>query len=65
MKRAVSWDECLQALEEGFSILPIIDKNLTEGCVRCSKNEREHREHDEGAQSPRWKSGNLCIKILR
>ena len=32
------------------------DKNLTEGRVRCSVDEREHSERDEGAQVPRWKS---------
>ena len=31
------------------------DKNLKEGCVRCSEDEREHSEHDEEAQVPRWK----------
>ena len=31
------------------------DKNLKEGSVHCSKDEREHSEHDEGAQVPRWK----------
>ena len=31
-------------------------KNIKEGCVRCSVNERGHSEHDEGAQVPRWKS---------
>ena len=31
------------------------EKNLTEGCVRCSEDEREHSEHDEGAQVPQWK----------
>ena len=41
------------------------DKNLTEGCVRCSEDEREHSEHDEGAQVPRWKSREpACRKIL-
>ena len=54
----MSWDECPQALQEGFSILPILerDKNLKEGCVRCSDDERGHSEHDEEAQVPRWKS---------
>ena len=28
-------------------------KSLKEGCVRCSKDERGHRERDEGAQVPR------------
>ena len=32
------------------------DNSLKEGCVRCSVDEREHSEHDEGAQVPRWKS---------
>ena len=32
------------------------EKNLTEDCVRCSVDEREHSEHEEGAQVPRWKS---------
>ena len=31
------------------------DKNLTEGCVRCSEDEIGHSEHDEGAQVPLWK----------
>ena len=28
------------------------DKSLTEGCVRCSKDERGCSERDEGAQVP-------------
>ena len=32
------------------------DKNVKEGCVFCSKDEKEHNEHDEGAQVSRWKS---------
>ena len=32
------------------------DENLTEGCVRCSVDEREHSKQDEGAQIPVWKS---------
>ena len=32
------------------------DKNLTEGCGHRSVDEKEHSEHDEGAQVPRWKS---------
>ena len=31
------------------------DKNLKEGCVHCSEDEREHSEHDEGAQVSQWK----------
>ena len=54
----MSWDECPQALQEGFSILPILEtiKNLKQGCVHCSVDERGHSEHDEGAQVPRWRS---------
>ena len=32
------------------------DKNVTGGCVRCSVDERENSEDNEGAQVPRWKS---------
>ena len=36
--------------------------NLIESCVRCSVDEREHSEHDEGAQVPRLKSREpVCI----
>ena len=38
------------------------DKNLTEGCVRCSIDERGHSEHDEGAQVPRWKLRELVCQ---
>ena len=39
-------------------------KNLKEGCVRCSEDERGHSEHDEGAQVPQWKSREpVCQKI--
>ena len=31
------------------------DKSLTEGCVRCSVDERKHSERGVGAQVPRWK----------
>ena len=34
---------------------PMRDKNLKEGCVPCSVDERRHSEHDEGAQVPQWK----------
>ena len=30
-------------------------KILTVGCVRCSKDEREHSERDEEAQVSQWK----------
>ena len=41
------------------------DKNLKEGCVRCSEDERGHSEHDEGAQVPRWKSREpVCQNTL-
>ena len=41
------------------------EKSLTEGCVRCSVDEREHCERDEGAQVPRWKSREpVCQRIL-
>ena len=34
------------------------------GCVRCSIDEREHSEHDEGAQVPLWKLREpVCRKI--
>ena len=40
------------------------EKNLTEGGVRCSVDERKHNEHDEGAQVPRWKSReSVCQRI--
>ena len=40
------------------------EKNLKEGCVRCSEDEIEHSEHDEGAQVPRWKSREpVCQRI--
>ena len=40
------------------------DKNLKEGCVRCSEHERGHSEHDEGAQVPRWKLREpVCQRI--
>ena len=40
------------------------DKNLTEGCVRCRADTREHSKHDEGAQVPRWKSNKpVCHRI--
>ena len=38
------------------------DKSLTKGCVRCSIDEREHSDHDEGAQVPRWKSRELVCQ---
>ena len=31
-------------------------RSLTEGCVRCSEDEREHSKRDEGARVPRGKS---------
>ena len=31
------------------------DKNLTEDCVGCSVDDKEHSEYDEGAQIPRCK----------
>ena len=41
------------------------DKNLKGSCVRCSVDERGHREHDEGAQVPQWKSREpLCQNTL-
>ena len=64
MRWEVSWDQCAQALQEGFSILPILNKNLKQGCVRCSEDEKEHIERDEGAQVSRWKSREpACQKI--
>ena len=40
------------------------EKSLTEGCVRCSEDERGHSEHDEEAQVPRWKSREpVCRRI--
>ena len=39
-------------------------KNLKEGCVRCSVDEKGHSEHDEGAQVPQWKSReHACQRI--
>ena len=38
----------------------------TEGCVRCSENEREHNERDNGAQAHKFLSRNrenLCQRI--
>ena len=32
------------------------DQSLTEGCIHCSVDEREHSESEKGAQVPRWKS---------
>ena len=41
------------------------DKNLKEGCVRCSEDERGHSEHDEETHVSRWKSREpVCLKIL-
>ena len=41
------------------------DKNLTEGCVCCSVDERGHSTHDEGAQVPRGKSREpVCQNTL-
>ena len=52
------WDKCSQALQEGFSILPIIErKELNRRLVRCSV--------DEDAQVPRWKSGKLRVEEFR
>ena len=40
------------------------EKNLKEGCVCCSVDERGHSEHDEGAQVLRWKSReSACQRI--
>ena len=40
------------------------EKSLTEGCVRCTVDEREHSERDDGAEVPRWKSREpACQKI--
>ena len=40
------------------------DKNLKEGCVCCSDDERGHSEHDKGAQVPRWKLRKpVCRRI--
>ena len=40
------------------------DKSLTEGCVRCRVDEREHSDRDEGAQVPLWKSREpVCQRI--
>ena len=41
------------------------DKSLTVDCVRCIEDEREHSEHDEEAQVPRWRSREaVCQRIL-
>ena len=40
------------------------DKNLKEGCVRCSVDKTKHSEHDEGTQVPRWKLREpVCQRI--
>ena len=40
------------------------DKNLTEGYVHCSVDEREHSKHDKGAQVPWWKLREpVCQRI--
>ena len=49
------------ATDTAFFWLP---KNPKEGCVRCSVDEREHSERDEGAQVPQWKSRNLRVKRI-
>ena len=36
-------------------------KSLTEGCVRCSKDERGHSERDEGAQIPSVEIEGICV----
>ena len=60
----MSWDEGQQALQEEFLILPILERSLTVGCNRCSEDQREHSECDEGAQVPRWKSMEpVCQRI--
>ena len=63
----MSWDECPQALREGFSILPILEREeLIVGCVRGSVDQRKHSERDEGAQVPRWKSREpVCRRISK
>ena len=39
-------------------------RSLTEGCDRCSVEEREHSQRDEGAQVPQWKSREpVCQRI--
>ena len=39
-------------------------EKITEGCVRCSVDEREHSKHDEVAQVPRKKSSQpMCQRI--
>ena len=48
-------NEMRSALHEGSSVLAIlVRKDLREGCVWCSKEERKHIEHDGGAQVPQW-----------
>ena len=42
------------------------DRNLKEGCVHCSKDERGHSEHDKGAQVPQWKlRESVCQNTLK
>ena len=57
----MSWDECPQALQEGFSILPILerDKSLTVGCVRYSVDEREHSERESTSFSEKMEG--TCV----
>ena len=44
---------------------PNQDKSLTDGCVRCSIDQKEHSKHDEEAQVSQWKSREpVCQKIL-
>ena len=50
----------LEALNT-YCVFLQLDKNLAIGCVRCSVDEREHSERDEGAQVPRWKSKGICV----
>ena len=60
-------DGCPQALQEGFSILPILERerSLTDGCVRCSEDRentanvtREHKFIGENR-------GNLRVEKFR
>ena len=55
----MSWDGCPKALQERFSILPILE--IIESCVRRSEGERKHSERDERAQVPRWKPRGTCV----
>ena len=62
----MSWDECPQALQEGFSVLPILEIRTLKKAVSVAAYTREDtasmtREHKFLSGN----RGNLCAKILR